>query len=329
MTVSIALVGLEQHVSYVLKGLDEAPHLRLVAAAALGNLGDSFATERQIPVYNSHRALLENESFDVLAVFLAPNQQGSVVLDALRAGKHVITDKPLTTDVETFAQVVEESARRPQLEIGMLLTLRGMPEYRAVKQVIESGAIGTPALAYAKRAAQLKRATRASWFFDRRLSGGLMPDLAVHDVDFLTWATGLRYRQVTAYELNVGNPDDPYMDDAGAAIFQLESGIPALVEYHRLLQAPFGEMDYRVKVVGTRGQVELSPGGQVSVITETDKTIIQDLPPAQNVFVDFAEAAATGRLPIISTPQTLHAMDAALAARQSARSGRTVSITRY
>lgn len=327
--VSVALVGLEGHASYVLAGVKETAGIHLVGAAVLGEQAEAFTAEHHVPVYESIGALLEHCSVDVVAVCLVPNRHGATVLEALRAGKHVITDKPLVTDAEMFARVVDESARHPELEIGMLLALRGNPRYRAVRQIIQSGAIGTPALAYAKRAAQLRRATRARWYFDRRLSGGLMPDLAIHDADYLTWATGLRYQQVSAHEVNVGNRDDQYMDDAGAALFQMETGIPALIEYHRLLQAPFGKMDCRVKIVGTRGQVEMAADGPVTVITETERTTVRDIPPAQNVFVDFAEAVVAGRRPIVATSDTFHAMAAALAAGQSARDGRTVTIARF
>jgi predicted dehydrogenase len=326
---SVALVGLEQHVSYVLDGLARAPHLRLVGAARLGEGATAFAREREVPVYDDHRELLERALFDVLAVFLPPHQQAEVVLDGLRAGKHVVADKPLVIEAEDLARVAAESARRPGVEVAMLFTLRGTPAYRALQQVVQSGQIGTPALAYAKRAATLRRDTRARWFFDRRLSGGLMPDLAIHDLDVLAWTTGLRYRQVTAHELNVGNPEDPYMDDAGAALFQMESGVPALIEYHRLLQEPFGGMDYRAKVVGTRGQVELSASGQVTLVTERAKTALVELPPPVNVFVEFVEAVAAGRRPLIDRSATLHAMAAALAARESARGAGAVAVARF
>jgi predicted dehydrogenase len=328
-TLSVGLVGLEQHVSYVLDGIDKNPHLCLATAACLGDRAVAFGAQHGVTVYDDHRSLLERAAVDVVAVFLPPHRQGEVVLDVLRAGRHVMADKPIATDLETLAEIAAECGRRPHLQVGMLFTLRGTPAYRQLQQVVQSGAIGTPALAYAKRAAMLKRATRARWFFDRRLSGGLMPDLAIHDLDYLAWATDLRYRQVTAHELNVGNPDDHYMDDAGAALLQMETGIPAVIEYHRLLQEPFGGMDYRAKVVGTHGQVELSAAGQVTLVTEKEKSILTDLPPAINVFVEFAEAAAAGRRPLVDTSATLHAMAAALAARESAHSGRTVAIARY
>jgi predicted dehydrogenase len=328
VTIRVGLIGLEAHANYVLKGIDESRSLRLVAAARLGAPGPAFAAERGVRLYDDHRELLEHEKVDVLAVFLVPSDQGVVVVDALRAGISVMTDKPLATDDETLRAIEIEHRHRSNVEVGMLLTARGTPTFAAMRELVQTSTIGVPALAYAKHGVQLRRGTRASWYFDRRLFGGPMLDLAVHNVDFLSWATGVPYRRVTAIERNAGSPDDPYLDDSGAALFEMETGFPAIVEYHRLLQEPFVGMDVRAKVVGTRGQAEIHWPDRLSLVTETVKREITHLPAPVNVFVDFAESVTSGRRPLVDTPSVLQTMRALLAARESARSGRTMAIAR-
>jgi predicted dehydrogenase len=328
MPFRVGLVGVEQHVSHVLQGIQQANDIQLAAIARAGTRAEELATQFGAKVYPDYPEMLAQEKLDAVAVCLVPRDQGQVVLAALRAGFHAIADKPLVITQQELDTLVAEVHRNPHLKVGMLFTLRGIPSYVKLREVVQRGQIGSVVQSYGLRAAMEKRATRAPWFFDSRLSGGPVPDLLIHDLDAIRWTTGLEYLDITAWEANHARPEFPHYHNAGQVFCRMERSTSAILEHHRLVPPTFGGMDYRLKVVGTLGQVELTPKGTVLLYTEQLAGEVTPLPSPQNVFADFVRAACTGKEPLVDTQGTLQSMQVALSAVASAEQGKTVPIPR-
>ncbi|MDA7921653.1 Gfo/Idh/MocA family oxidoreductase [Verrucomicrobiales bacterium] len=107
------------------------------------NLGKAMATAPKARSYGDFRDLLGHlEDIDAVVVSTTEHTHAFVTLPALRAGKHVYSEKPLTRDVHECRLISEEAAKRPELMTQMGTQIHAGQNYRRVVELIESGAIG-------------------------------------------------------------------------------------------------------------------------------------------------------------------------------------------
>ena len=92
-----------------------------------------------IPVtHDDYAAMLAQTSPDAVVVCDRFDLRGGRVIDALRAGCHVIADKPLCTSLEELA-AIERLAREKSLHVGLWLTLRELPYAARLRERIAAG----------------------------------------------------------------------------------------------------------------------------------------------------------------------------------------------
>jgi predicted dehydrogenase len=122
----------------------EIPDVRLVAVA---DVHEQFAsqTARRYGYERaeiSWQAVAEAKDVDVVSVVVANSLHREVVEGLLAAGKHVLCEKPLAPSVEDAEAMVAAAEARPDLQAATGFTFRRSPAIAAVRQHLESGAIG-------------------------------------------------------------------------------------------------------------------------------------------------------------------------------------------
>jgi len=141
-------------------------------------------------VYDGYTRLLAHPGLD--AVFLATptTLHADQIIEGLRAGKHVFSEKPLALNIADCLRVEEEAAKHPGQKVMIGYVRRFDPSYRDAYDRIKSGAIGRPFLARSQTADQ----NDASGFFVRYAgaSGGILLDMSVHDIDTVRWLLGAK-----------------------------------------------------------------------------------------------------------------------------------------
>lgn len=259
----VAIVGGETHIGEVTKLAGS--RLEIVGAAVREEQMDAASKQFGGFVTTDFRLLLDRTRPEIVAVANENDRKAEVCLEALRRGMHVIADKPIAITLED-TRALRDAAAKANRRVLLLLTLRGHPEYRKAREIVLSGEVGEPLQIYGKMSVELKWGQRPLWFFDRRRSGGPILDLAIHMVDQFEWVTGRRLVEVFALERDSGRCDAPHLVDCGAALFRLDNGGTALLEFNRLMPGGTGS-DYRLCVVGTRGQIDLRMGAWLRVLT--------------------------------------------------------------
>ena len=124
-------------------------HNAEVVAVSSPNNAAKFADERGIPKsYGDYREMLKDKEIDIIDIGIPNDLHCQVVVDAAKAGKHVIIEKPLCVTLEEADEMIETCKKA-----GVLLMyaeeLLFAPKYVRVKKLIEEGAIGEPFLAKA------------------------------------------------------------------------------------------------------------------------------------------------------------------------------------
>lgn len=154
-------------------------------------------------VYHEGIDMIRNEKLDILSVAVPNNQHKDLTIAGLEAGANVLCEKPMAMNAAE-AQEMLDTAKRCGKKLGIDFSYRFNPQSRAMKSMIEEGALGE---IYYARSVWFRRrgipglaannfntgsgAPMGSWFYDKAQSGGgPLIDLGVHRLDLALWLMG-------------------------------------------------------------------------------------------------------------------------------------------
>ena len=132
------------------------------------------------------RSIIEDPSIDAISNTLPTHLHPGPTIAALKAGKHVLLEKPLVlqaADADGMFAAAKETGRI--LMVAHVLRFWG--EYVSLVEFVHAGKLGKPISATAARLSQPP--AWMDWALDPALSGGAVLDLCVHDFDALNWAS--------------------------------------------------------------------------------------------------------------------------------------------
>ena len=202
-------------------------------------------------LYDDYHALLEDRDVDAVWLVTPSALHAQQIIDALRAGKHVFCEKPLSLDLAECERVIAEAQRHPQLQATIGFMRRFDPSYRSAFEKIEAGAIGRPFMVRSQTCDQ----NDPEGFFVRfaPTSGGIFLDCTVHDIDVARWLLGMpkatRVYASGVIALHEGLREFGDVDN-GVAICEFEGGRMAMFYASRTLA--HGN-DTGSEVIGTAG----------------------------------------------------------------------------
>lgn len=271
---------------------------------------------------NTLRELLEG--CDIVDVCTPTFLHSDVVLAAAAAGRSVICEKPLA---RTHSQAVAMIAACEQAgtQIFPAHVVRFMPEYATARRAVQEGRIGEPAvMRFSRRTA----APKPRWFSDEESSGGILVDQMIHDIDFARWVAG----DVShVYAHVAGGRKAP---TTATAILTHESG--ALSHVSGTWGHPDTVFRTAFSLAGSHGIIEHDSNHSEPLVWDlpasNDRT--GDLfPPTdhgQSPYLaeleEFRTAFMTGPAPRVNAADGLAALDIALAALESANTGRAIKL---
>ena len=200
---------------------------------------------------------LQDDKVDAVYVASPVFLHVSQTIAALRAGKHVVCEKPVAMNYAEASAMVEEAKRAGRL-FGVAYYRRGYPKLQRAKELIASGAIGKPLFVEAMYHGWLESEERG-WLRDPKVAGGgPLYDVASHRIDACNYlfgkperAVGLRSNAV--HELKV--------EDSATVLIGYAGGVHAVVDARWNSRVARDEF----RVVGTEGEMVLTPlnGGSI------------------------------------------------------------------
>jgi predicted dehydrogenase len=201
-----------------------------------------------------YREVAADPSLDAVAVATPDAQHFAVVLEMLRAGKHVFVEKPLVTKVDEAVTLVEAARGRP-LTTMVDFHSRWIPTYVAIKDALDSGEIGKPVMGYIRLSDAIEVALQwLHWASESGPQWFLYPHIA----DLMYWYFGSVPE--TAYA--VGSKGvlsakgvDTY--DAIQSLLRFPGGGFATLESSWIVpQGSASVIDCQMGLYGTEGRVE-------------------------------------------------------------------------
>jgi len=140
-------------------------------------------------LYTDYAVMLARAEIDAVFIVTPTTLHAQQIVDALRARKHVFSEKPLSLDVAECRRVEAEAALQPDLKVMIGFVRRFDESYRRAHALIREGHIGRPLMVRSHTLDQ----NDPSGFFVRysQASGGIFVDMSVHDVDAARWLLGV------------------------------------------------------------------------------------------------------------------------------------------
>ncbi len=190
----------------------ENPNVEILAAIE-ENEGARQSAEKNLGISilpDGYDKWLSNPKVDTVAIGGAYGDRGQAIIKALRAGKHILADKPLCTSLAELEKIRALSAEK-NLKIGCLLDLRKMPATAQVKAILDNGRLGKVKSIGFTGQHCIDYANRPAWYFEPGKHGGTINDIAIHGIDLVAYLTGENiskaYCARTFNSFAVRNPD--------------------------------------------------------------------------------------------------------------------------
>jgi len=202
---------------------------RVAAAAAKLGIADTTT---------DWRGLVERDDLDVIAVCTPTPLHHEQTIAALRAGRHVLCEKPLALDSEQARQMSDVAAETGRVT-GVNFEGRWLRERLPVWQMVSDGYLGDPYLSRVVTNAEYwhpSRPLQAEWMYSRAEGGGYLLGLASHDIDYLSALFGPPVAVCADVSTSVrerSRPDgsilDVTADDTSTLLLRMASGARCVI----------------------------------------------------------------------------------------------------
>lgn len=263
------------------------------------------------------------DEVDAVAVCLPTIFHDAVTVAALRAGKHVLCEKPMAVNAQA-AQRMADAATESGKTLMISYNQRFGADIQYLKRYIEEGNLGEVYFARtAWRRAMgtlptptMDRVTGAynrNWFNEKAMGGGAASDLGSHVVDLAMYLMGFpEVKQVVGMAYNKFLPDFlagkgvpcdaddhsvGFVKFANGASLQIEASYGSFVESERIFQAIYGDKGGALREIGAPVKLFSQVSGAYTTITPRISL------PTVSPMDHFVECVVEGKTPIVTPDQ--------------------------
>jgi UDP-N-acetyl-2-amino-2-deoxyglucuronate dehydrogenase len=278
---------------------------------------------------------------DAVSICLPSGAHAQAAITAMRAGKHVVIEKPIEVTLEAADRLIEV-----EQETGMVATIISQRRFQTapalVHQAVAAGRLGRVSSGIAVSPFWRTQSYYESgpWRGTRELDGGgALMNQGIHALDLLIWMLGEPV-EVKGY-MGLFAHEGIEVEDTAAAIVRFASGAFGSVV---ATTAAYPDLPVRLSVHGDKGSAVFD-GDTLAYFHTSDGVRDGDLPGAdqsaqlvagsgpqslddahRDQYIDFIEAVALGRPPAITTQDGRRALAVVLAVYESARTGQPVRV---
>jgi predicted dehydrogenase len=182
-------------------------------------------------VYSNWKELINDPDIDIVSIVTPPSLHAEMACAAMRAGKHVMLEKPVALTTEGAEKIVVT-----QQETGMCITVDHMIRYNPIIQSLaqlgQSGAVGKLRHAVVKNYAQDESLPVDHWFWNAEMSGGILVEHGVHFFDIINMLGNQKYSEV----FGCSDTRNDLQRDRVAAMVRYDDGL--IAHYYHAFSGP-------------------------------------------------------------------------------------------
>jgi UDP-N-acetyl-2-amino-2-deoxyglucuronate dehydrogenase len=300
--------------------------------------GRRFAEQWGAEFVPTYEELCRHPRVDYVDVCTFPDFRLQPLEICAENGKHVQVQKPIATTVETARRMVE-TARRAGIVLGVVSQHRFDVATQFLSRAIPAGRLGTLLqcdcyVKWHRTAAYYSRPIKGSWATE---GGGALMNQAIHQIDILRWLAGPVTEVYGMWQIGALHKIES--EDVVSAVVKYANGANGVLQASTAFWPGYPE---RVELHGTKGtaiitgdqlttwDVENDSGEPAPVASgaasgASDPMAIS-LEPFERQFLDFGDAIAKRRKPLVAGEEGLEAIEIVDAVYRSCRSGQKVTL---
>ena len=340
----VGIIGCGSVSNSYLPHLVKSPHVELVSCCDIKPERAKNQAERfNIPNYYPHISeMLKGPKFDLMLTLTDMQVHGELNRQALEAGIHVWSEKPLANTYKEGAQLLA-LAKEMGLRMWGAPVVVESPQFAFMSKAIQEGKLGKIAAAHAHYGHE---GPDWSAFFYEKL-GGSMPDLAVYNMTTLTGLLGPAISLVAMLNIitptrNTGDKGEIKVEAEDNAMVLLEHASGALSHiqsgfnyYDPHGHEGYGQTKATISIVGKAGNMHMigydwAPVGVELTTMENPKPEIHAEERGGYTWPMGASLVAntlvTGKEPLLTVEHSLHVLEIIEAARKSQETGKRISL---
>jgi len=293
-----------------------------------GNIGSDDPLQldmSRVAAYRSFADLLADPGVQLVDICSPTNSHPDLAVAALRAGKHVICEKPLARTSAAARAIADAAAGAPTF-LMPAMCMRFWPEWAWVKNAITEQTFGRCLAARFRRVSE-PPAWGRKFFFDGNLSGGALFDLHIHDSDFVQFCFGRPHVVYSTGFSKVSGAIDHVVTQ-----YQVVSGASVSAEGSWAMSKGFGfSMTYTVVFEKATADFDLARGTDALKLYEDGMDARVVRPEGKDGYVEelrhMIECIRNRKRPTVVTPEDgVSAVEICEAEERSAKSGQSVSL---
>jgi 1,5-anhydro-D-fructose reductase (1,5-anhydro-D-mannitol-forming) len=289
---------------------------------------NAYAAETGIGRATTSLAQLLDSGIDAVYVATTNDKHKAQTLAAAQAGKHVLCEKPLALTLADAHEMVA-ACRQAGVVMGTNHHLRNAATIRAMQGAVAAGRIGKALFARVFHSVFLPPHLQGWRIKEATAGSGVIMDITVHDADTLRFVLGDEPVSVTAMTQQ-GGMGAPGIEDGVMGVVRFNGG--AIAQFHDAFTTRYATTGFEVhgtdgSLIGTNcmtqrpvGDVVLrTAGGEEALTLDHENLYLRSVVAFQNAVRGSGRPAATGE-------DGIRSMALALAALQSARTGRETPV---
>jgi len=215
---------------------------------------DKVAKENNIKAYTNYTELLNNPNIDAVSICTPNSTHTSIGIAAAKAGKHVLTEKPIGINLEEVEELIR-TCKENNVKLSVVKQVRLNPAVQALKKLINEKKLGK--ILSANVTVRWNRNKdyyeSSSWHKKKDIDGGTLINIAIHYLDIIQWLLG-SVKSVVGKTKPHSIPDVE-VEGLGSAIIEFKSGTLVTLEYTVCTYKR--NLEGTLTVLGEKGTVKL------------------------------------------------------------------------
>lgn len=301
-----------------------------------------LAEKHGATAYETVEELLANPQIQAVSICAANFAHAELTIAALRAGKHVLCEKPMAITLQECEAMVEEARKAGKyLMIGH--NQRLAKAHSTAKELIDEGLIGRivtfrTTFGHGGPETWSVDPGKNTWFFDKNKAAmGAMADLGIHKTDLVQFLTGQRVVRTTAKITTLDKRDGSGnligVDDNAICIYEMSGGTVGTMTASWTY---YGPEDNSTVLYGTKGIMRIYDDPAHSIVVnlndgtvkhyDVDAIQTNDNQTKSGIIDLWMESLVGDREPEISGESALAAMRAVFASIRSSETGMAVEV---
>lgn len=267
-SVRIGIVGFGNQGSAYVKHIHQEKIIEGAVIAAVCDINKSKLAAQcekfglTCPQFTSHEAMFQSGEIDAVIITTPHYFHPPIAIDTMKAGLHVLSDKPAGVYTKQVKEMIAESEKHPDLVFGMMFNQRTNEAYRKMREMIANGELGQIKRVnwiitdwYRSQSYYDSGAWRATW---RGEGGGVLFNQAPHQLDLLPWIVGMMPVKMQAH-CHFGKWHNIETEDDVSAYMEFANGATGV------FITTTGDLPgtNRLEILGTKGKLVCESGSRL------------------------------------------------------------------